>query len=165
MLATRSLPARSLAQLADASAIGDVLAAYCEAVDEMQLDALVALFSVDCRFDRGFDAITTGRDDLRAYFAARLPVYSATSHHLSNVRVRVSGDHAQASSYVYACHWFADGRPYAELWGRYADTLRKSGATGLETWLITERKIRAAGAERFPVGDRQPAFEPLKRGS
>lgn len=141
--------------------IADVLYAYCEAVDEFRIDALVELFCPDCRFDRGFEMVHVGRAALREFMTASLSRYGASSHHVSNVRVRLDGDSsAQATSYVHAFLRFKGSCETAQLWARYHDRLVERD----DRWLIAERAIRAAGWKDLPAAGPLPPFEPMRRG-
>jgi len=71
-----------LRQLEDRFALQDLVATYCQAIDDRDLDTFVALFTDDGRMrhrDGGMDV--TGRDALRAYYAARFPTYGVTFHY------------------------------------------------------------------------------------
>ncbi len=119
----------------DRLAIADVLNRYCLCLDLMDLDGLAGLFTEDCHVSYGpEDRLTSrGRSALR-HDLERLWRWRRTSHHLSNVEVRVENDRAQASSYLIAWHEGQDGRT-ATIYGRYEDRLvRTEGG-----WRIAER--------------------------
>jgi ketosteroid isomerase-like protein len=150
-------------QLRAEAAIARVLYAYCDAVDANHTEQIVAIFADDAVFDFGFGRIFTGREELTRLFA-QLHVYSATSHHLSNVVIDVpSGsdlDTATARSRVYAFHRVADTGQIAHLWGVYDDVLTR-GDSG---WVIARRQLRAAaelGAD--PAPNQSARWEPIPR--
>jgi 3-phenylpropionate/cinnamic acid dioxygenase small subunit len=159
-MATRAIPPQSLGELADHYAIIDVLHEYCEAVDELRVDDILAIFTEDCRFDRGFDNVYNSRAELGKFLGGGLRRYSGTSHHLTNVRVALIDEQtATASSYVYASHWYVGETQTSELWARYRDVLVKTDGV----WRIAKRKIRMVGAKHFPLNGSPTPFETLPR--
>ena len=143
----------------DRRAVEDVLLDYCEHVDAGDVDAVIALFTDDAVIDYGYGRHIRGRDALDEFFRERLvATYSATSHHLTNIRVTVDGDSATTRSYAYAWHARHDGSQ-AHVWGRYHDRLVRTGGT----WRIAERAIRAAGSAGFPSADGRSPFELIDR--
>lgn len=160
--ATRAKAPDTLAELADHFAITDVLHEYCEAVDELRVDDLLAVFTEDCRFDRGNGNVYLGRSSLGDFFGEGLKRYDATSHHLSNVRIALVDERtATASSYVYASHWYVGDAETRELWARYRDILVKVDGV----WRIAERKVRMVGAKSYPLNNSPAPFESLPRGT
>ncbi|GAA1019448.1 hypothetical protein Aple_049070 [Acrocarpospora pleiomorpha] len=143
----------------DRQAVTDVLLAYCDLVDRAEVDELAAIFTEGACFDYGNGAVFTGRESLRALFADRLGRYRATNHHLSNIRVELSGDAASAVSYVYAWHESAANGEQLHIWGRYVDTLARSG----EGWLLDTRQVRVAGAATHPAFPLPERFERYAR--
>lgn len=145
----------------DRAAIEDVLYAYADLVDRARLDELMELFTEDAVLDYGHGRVFTGRETMRGLFADRLlATYRATSHHISNVRIEVDGDRAQAACHVYAWHERADDGATPQVWGRYLDDLVRTE----NGWRIGRRVIRAAGEQGFPVPDGLPsAFEHIDR--
>src|SRR4028119_179279 len=90
----------------DRLSIAEVLAAYCRALDTMQLDALEPLFTPDCVVEFGSDERLNARSAAELVEKlARLWRWRRTSHHLSNVEISF-GNNGQASvlSYVIAWH-------------------------------------------------------------
>jgi hypothetical protein len=144
-----------------AAAVASVLHRYCYAVDALAIDDAVALFSEDCTFDWGHGRVASGRDGIRELLQS-LTRWEATSHHLSNVVVEVTGARdARAWSYVYAWHRVADTGAIEQLWGQYHDTLVHDDEAG---WRFAHRELRAAGEEGFPPAEGQPGnFERLER--
>jgi ketosteroid isomerase-like protein len=138
-----SEPDRRLDDLVDKQAIAEVLYAYCAHLDRMDLDALAALFTADCVVDYGPEPRlqSHGADGLR-HDLARMWRWARTSHHLSNVMVRLEGDgvHAGATSYVIAWHERPDGST-ATMMGQYQDRLVKEGGR----WRISRRRQELTG--------------------
>ena len=125
---------------------------------------MLALFTVDAVVDYGPDVPTmTGIAKIRPMVAQGLAnFFAATSHHISNVTIRLDGpDAAQSVSYLYAWHRYQDGRPNSELWGQYHHEFRRTP----EGWKISQLVLRAAGAHNFhrdamhPIGRRDTASE------
>jgi ketosteroid isomerase-like protein len=138
-----------------------VLHAYCYAVDALDIEGAVDLFTADCSFDWGHGRVARGHDGIRAMLGA-LTRWRATSHHLSNIVVDPVDDRTmRASCYVYAWHQVADTGAVEQLWGQYHDLLIRAvdGA-----WRFQHRALRAAGETGFPVSDdAQANFEVLAR--
>ncbi|CAN0579996.1 unnamed protein product [Ectocarpus sp. 12 AP-2014] len=131
--------------------IETVLIDYCAHLDRMDLAALGALFTTDCRVIYGDSPAlqSEGRAALEESLA-RMWRWQRTAHHLSNVRIRLQGDAtAQAESCVLAWHEAPDGHT-ATLYGRYIDRLvQRQG-----NWLIAERRMEMNGSDsgfRLPL--------------
>lgn len=144
-------------ELLDRREIEDLLVDYCLHLDRMELDALAALFTIDCRVIYGPDPRLEahGRAALEASLA-RLWRWARTAHHLSNARIRVAGDTATAESYVHAWHETPDGAT-AVIFGRYLDRLVRTPGG----WRIAERRMEMNGADRgfrvaIPQAPRRP---------
>lgn len=129
-------------QIRDRIAIEEVLHAYCRTLDEMDLDALVKLFTGDCVVEYGPGELmrSNGASRLRSDLE-RMWRYRRTSHHLSNVEVRFEpDDRATAHSYVFAWHERADGT-MGTLYGQYRDTLVRIAGE----WRIQRRRLLMTG--------------------
>lgn len=143
--------ADALGELLARRAIEDVLVDYCRHLDRMDLPALAALFTDDCRVVYGDDLrlAARGRAALEASLA-RMWRWSRTAHHLANVRIAFDGpDSARAESYVHAWHERPDGAT-ATVYGRYMDRLVR----GADGWRIAERRMDMNGSDegfRVPV--------------
>ena len=136
---------RVLWELAQRPRIEEVLLDYCEAVDLNDVDRLVdEVFTPDARFELGSRHATEGSEALRDMFSRTLSQFEASSHHLSNVRITITGDDtAAASAYVYAWHSFKPDSRRVDIWGRYHDQLRLVDGD----WRLAVRRITAAGSE------------------
>jgi ketosteroid isomerase-like protein len=111
---------------------------YAEAVDEARVDDFVALFTDDAVF---FDDAVCGPDAIGKRCSELLARFSATSHHLSNIRlVSVSGFEAEVRAYVYAWHRLIDGDT-VEIWGRYNSRIRFDGGR----WRFANHMFQTAG--------------------
>lgn len=147
---------RILWELEQRRLITETLLDYCEHIDRNDPATLVAsVFTEDASFELGSHHAVVGRADLQRMFAKTLAAFTATSHHLSNVRIGFEGDdRADATAYVYAWHQTEAGRR-VEVWGRYRDRLRLTG----EGWRIEVRRIAIAGFD----GWESAPFEVVER--
>jgi ketosteroid isomerase-like protein len=131
--------------LLDKQAITEVLYAYCDHLDRMDLDALAALFTDDCMVEYGPEPRlqSHGAAGLRRDLA-RMWRWARTSHHLSNVMVTLDddGEHAGATSYVLAWHERPDGST-ATMMGLYRDRLVREGGR----WRISHRRQELTGSD------------------
>ena len=130
--------------LADRQAITDVLVEYCCALDLMDLPALAALFTDDCVVEYGPGEFLRSRGSAAlGKSLERMWRWSRTSHHLSNVLIRFTGnDTAFSRSYVHAWHERPDGST-ATIFGQYHDRFvrREQG------WRIAERRMLMNGCD------------------
>jgi len=111
---------------------------YAEAVDECRVDDFVALFTDDALFYRN-DVV--GHEAIRALTVEMVRNYTASSHHISNIRVTgTEGGEITTSCYVYAWHRTVAGDD-VEVWGRYRSRLRFEDGR----WRFTRQTARAAG--------------------
>ena len=151
---------RILWELEQRRLVTETLLDYCEYVDRNDPATLVSrVFTEDASFELGSRHAVVGRADLQRMFAKTLAAFSATSHHLSNVRIGFlpagSGDErAEATAHVYAWHRTEAGRR-VEVWGRYRDRLRLTE----EGWRIEARRIAIAGFD----GWESAPFEVIER--
>ncbi len=133
------------------AAVNDTILDYAEYVDTCEPAKWAALFCTDGVFDEG--TIVQGRDDLDRHVRKLLRLFSATAHHMSNIRVRRTAEEtATATSYVYAWHRKTDGDDF-EVWGRYSDELRvEDGA-----WRFASRRVEMFGSRGWEIPlDRVP---------
>lgn len=151
----------ALTALVTKDAIAEVIKAYCYHFDRAEPEAVLALFTPGAVVDYGPDVPTmTGLADLRPMVETGLAnFFEATSHHVSNIQIRLDGpDRASSVCYVYAWHRYRDGRPTSELWGQYHHEFRRLDGE----WKIDRLVLKAAGTENFhrdrmhPIGRRQP---------
>lgn len=133
-------------ELLDRSEIADLLATYCERLDEYDIDGMATTFAEDVVTDYGpgRGGEVTGRDAVRDRIAAGQATFRRTAHQLGQSLVTIEGDRAYATTYVTAWHEWHDGRQ-EELRLRYVDELRREGGS----WLIAQRRVEAMGVEGF----------------
>ncbi len=145
--------------VADRLAIADLLHAYCESLDSMDLDRLRAVFAPDCEVAFGPD-VRLNANGVEALVAAlaRLWRWRRTSHHLSNVRITFDDpDSADVVSYVIAWHERPD-LSTATLYGVYRDRVVRTP----DGWRIAARRQEMNGADAgfsvgiFPAARRPP---------
>jgi hypothetical protein len=137
--------------------ISETLQDYSYYVDRNDPEGLVEhVFCADGEFELGARHAVVGRVELAKMFAKTLAPFSATSHHLSNIRIRFHGDdRAESTAYVYAWHIAADDGHRIDLWGRYHDQLRLT----LDGWRIALRRLSVAGSDGWP----NPPFDLIER--
>ena len=137
--------------------ITETLLDYSLYVDRNDPAMLVEkVFCEDGCFELGARHAVIGRENLKLMFAKTLAPFSATSHHVSNVRIRFTGDDtAESTAYVYAWHLTVAGAKRIDLWGRYHDRHRLTA----QGWRIATRRLSAAGSD----GWSDPPFEPVDR--
>lgn len=129
-----------------ATAVTEVLHAYCALVDANRQADVVGLFAPDAVYDHGHGRLFRGADELAVLFAA-LDDNDATSHHLSNIRLRQRTDGTVAAhSYIYAYHRRRGSGAEVQLWGRYDDVLEAAG----QTWLFRSRRLTGAAERGVP---------------
>ena len=131
---------------ADAHAeITETILSYAEYVDSGESEKWAQLFCKDATFDEG-NAVQ-GRAQIEALLPKLLKLFTATSHHISNIRInRASTNEATATSYVYAWHRKHDGTDF-EFWGRYIDLL----AFEDDAWRFSSRKVEQFGARGLNI--------------
>ena len=116
--------------------VTDTLYDYCTFGDEARLNDFVALFCEDGCFGR-FERHAR----IRKVAAALLNTWSASSHHITNIRVTpISDTEASSLSSVYAWHQRLDGSQY-ESWGRFVDRLRFEDGR----WRFVDHQVQMAG--------------------
>ena len=136
------LPDADVQELIDRARIADTIYAYCDYVDNGDLDAVVGLFATSGTLDLGGGAVHRGHAELRELFIDRFQLYTTTSFHSGGVRmVRYTPTSVSTSTYLYGIHDAREGNMQMHLWGRWEDELvNQSG-----TWRFRHRHLRVAG--------------------
>jgi len=138
-----------LQAIADKQEITEICYRYGLALDRRDWAALAALFTPDANAfyldmppARGYQAI---EDTCRTALAP----LSATQHLISNVVVRLGGDHAESSCYLQAQHVKAGtaGGDNFIIAGRYDDQLVRTP----DGWRIRERRLQAMWTDGNPA--------------
>lgn len=101
--------------------VESVLIEYCNQVDRADIEAVSRLFHVDAVVDYGPHHVRTGREAITAMFAEMISSVTATSHHITNLRVVTDGDHLESEAYVMAWHQLRDTGERMDVFGRYHD--------------------------------------------
>jgi uncharacterized protein (TIGR02246 family) len=136
-MTTRAATAARVQQLEDRFAIQDLVAAYCRAIDDRDLDSFVSLFTADGRM-RHQDGVmdVSGRDALREYYAVRFPGYGVTFHYPHAHSVVFNGPDS-ATGWVSAHAEMDLGGEFVLAAFRYSDRyVRDSGQ-----WRFAERVL------------------------
>lgn len=133
--------------LLDRQAIADLLARYCQSLDEYDIDAMASTFAEDAVTDYGAGrgGRVEGRDAIRTRIANGQAEFRRTAHVLGQSLVDIEGHRAEGVTYVTAWHEWPDGRQ-AALRLRYVDVFRRVEG---RHWVIAERRVEAMGVEGF----------------
>lgn len=127
----------ALAELVDARAIEQTLIAYFDRIDARDPVGASELFAADVEVEIMTGKRYRGRERFARAVGRVLDQYERTSHHLTNVRVSLAGDSAEALAYVYAYHRMAGtGEPW-HLWARIRDRFERRG----ERWVVVEHVL------------------------
>ena len=134
-------------QLADRTAILDVVIAYASALDTKDWTALESLFTTDAtwEYEAGGERLL-GPDAIVAQIAAALRPLEATQHLCGNHVVRLAGDQAEHSCYFQAQHVRHDGATYLGA-GRYTDRLCRTP----DGWRFTHRRLTSVWSSGDPT--------------
>ena len=130
-------PEEALASLTAEAAIKSVLARYCHAVDDGDLDALGACFTADAGL-QAFGRERTGRPDVVALLAKALPPDKRGKHLTTNTAVGdLTVDPGGTGTAGVVSDFAFIGPDGTVTTGRYQDEFTGSGGT----WLISSRRI------------------------
>ncbi len=134
-------------ELADRQAISEVLYAYAERFDRNDPEGVAELFTPDAVIDYNPDTPNViGAEVARTIAVGLRELFTATSHHISNITIRFDGpDTAESLCYVDAWHRYHDGSPDGFLWGRYQTRFVRTAAG----WRIRELLLQGAGTSDF----------------
>jgi 3-phenylpropionate/cinnamic acid dioxygenase small subunit len=146
-------PAPDLQTVTDRLDIADVLYRYARCIEERDFAGAAANFTADCFADYGKRATDqlNGSAAVEAWIGGALKHVVATSHHISNVTVRLTdSDHAEVVSYLHA--WHQVPAPITPVvYGRYVDSFERT----TDGWRIARRKVIAHGLTGFEHSDAQ----------
>ncbi|WP_076999532.1 nuclear transport factor 2 family protein [Variovorax sp. KK3] len=131
----------------DRQAIAEVLAAYCQRLDEYDIDAVGQIFAEDGVMDQGpgRGGPIRGRARIVAGMKERQARFRRTAHHLGQSSIRVDGSVARALTYVTAWHQTWDMQKQT-AYLRYVDSLVRSPDG---SWQIVHRVSQAMGVDGF----------------
>ncbi|TMK18726.1 MAG: nuclear transport factor 2 family protein [Actinobacteria bacterium] len=134
----------SLDDVADRLAIDDLMDAYAVALDTKDWDALRTLFVPGAVVDYTEEGGVRGSiDDAIGWFQMAMGAFTASQHFVTNRRVRVSGDDATASAYIFSPLGAPNGNGGLTLvfaGGSYEDELRRTP----DGWRFSSRTIHAS---------------------
>lgn len=138
--------AKDAAELIERQHITDLLARYCECLDEYDIDGVAACFANDAVADYGAGRGGTlhGRDAIRQRIADGQAGFVRTHHQLGQIRIRLDGDRAEAISYQMTWHQLASGK-IDVVCLRYLDRLDKVDGD----WLIGQRRVEVTLVDGF----------------
>lgn len=127
--------------------IRDLVAAYAHCADSGRFDEMVALFADDGVLETPDGQEHRGRDVIRAFLTGTKAQLAATAagaplirHHVSNLRIVVSGPDAATG----AAYFFVITERGPDHWGRYRD--RYVCVDG--RWRFAHRRVRLDGREQ-----------------
>jgi hypothetical protein len=126
-------------ELTDRLDIAEVLARYCDALDQRRWDLLATVFAPEASTDYGSVGTPTGVEAITSAIRGTIGDLDATQHVVSNVQVQVAGDTATAQCYLISQH-VRSGQPGGEeylIGGRYVDELVRTP----DGWRITFRRL------------------------
>lgn len=126
-------------ELADRLDIAEVLARYCDALDQRRWEMLTTVFSPSASADYGSVGSPAGVEAITEAIRRTIDDLDATQHLIGNLQVQVHGDTATAQCYLISQHVRA-GQPGGEeylLGGRYVDDLVRTP----DGWRITFRRL------------------------
>ena len=126
--------------------IRDVLARYCECLDEYDIDGVAKCFTEDAVADYGAGrgGEIRGRGAIAERIASGQREFRRTHHQLGQIRIRLYDDHAESTSYLTAWHELPSGAKDLVCL-RYLDTLRRIDGE----WLIAGRRVELTIVEGF----------------
>ena len=126
--------------------IRDLLARYCERLDEYDIDGVAQCFSADAVTDYGAGrgGEVRGRSAIAERIAAGQKAFRRTHHQLGQIRIRLHGDDAESTSYQMTWHELQSGRKDLVCL-RYLDQLQQLDGE----WLITHRRVEVTLVDGF----------------
>ncbi len=138
--------AKSTDELVELENIRDLLARYCERLDEYDIEAVAACFTEDAVTDYGAGrgGEVRGRKQIAGRIAAGQALFRRTHHQLGQIRIRLNDDHAESTSYQMTWHELPSGK-LDLVCLRYLDRLDKLSGE----WLINHRRVEVTVVDGF----------------
>jgi uncharacterized protein (TIGR02246 family) len=135
-----------LQELLDRERIRDLLARYCERLDEYDIDGVAACFTEDAVTDYGAGrgGEIRGREAIATRIRQGQAPFRRTHHQLGQIRIRLTGDHAETTSYQMTWHELESGKTDLVCL-RYLDRLERRE----EEWLIAYRRVEVTLVDGF----------------
>ncbi|MGE3620577.1 MAG: nuclear transport factor 2 family protein [Acidimicrobiia bacterium] len=132
-----------------------VLVAYCDCIDERDIDRLARdVYTPDAVDDHGWGP-WTGIDAILEGLRPVVVRFAGTAHLMSNVDIEVDGDEARSRAGVTAWHWNAGNlKGVADFVavGRYTDSLVRTE----QGWRLRHREYRPIGPTIKAAGELAP---------
>lgn len=97
------------------------VARYAEAIDHKDVEAVAAVFAEDSELLR-LGEVTTGRDEIAAFYGGFFPTVGHMRHFLTNTLAEPDGDVVRATSRFSFLQVLDDGTRFG--WGDYVDIIR-----------------------------------------
>jgi len=133
--------ADALRELLERDAITRLMVRYADRIDANDPVGAAACFAPDGLGVYWGDH--RGREAIAERLTGILAGFHATSHHLTNVQIQLTGETtARAQSYVYAFHRLKDTFQHMHYWGRWVDELTKVDGE----WLFARREVVGVGS-------------------
>ncbi len=143
----------------DKQAIYDVLMRYCRAVDRLDQELLLSVYSEDAYDDHGMFK-GPAVDFVAWVMKFQLEAFTNSTHSISNVLIELDGDVAHSEAYFTGFHAFTrDGQDFTRVsCGRYIDRMERRNGD----WKIVHRVVVNDWGRIDPVGE---PVKPLTPGS
>jgi len=139
------MPELTLDKLLEKARIEDLLNRYATALDARDWAALDEVFAPDATAHFQGVGICEDRDAIVDVIRSVLGQCGPTQHLLTNMRIEINGQEAQAKTYLQAIH-AGLGKYTGEkmtVWGEYRDTLKRTP----QGWRIVRRELAGIHAE------------------
>lgn len=134
----------------DEAIIRSNIQSFSAMADQGAFEYLGRLFAPQVTVDYtslfGGEAAPVDRTDLMKQWAGFLPGFDATYHDLSNLRVNVDGDSANALVDITASHWLGD-EGFWSVSGNYEFTLQRNGNNWLINSVILNRQSESGSRD------------------
>jgi uncharacterized protein (TIGR02246 family) len=126
---------KAVQELLDFRAIEQLMVRYADRIDANDHKGAAACFAEDGvgKYWGEFK----GRKAIADRLEMILVSFTKTSHHLSNVNIKLDGDKATSMSYVYAYHRMADSGEPMHYWGRWVDSFVRVD----DEWFFAEKEV------------------------
>ena len=132
-----SIEAR-LHQLETRAALADLVASYCAAVDDRDLDTLAGLFTPDGEFGHVGEGSVRGREQIRDYYRGRLTDIPYSFHYPHTHTVEVHSTDAASGEVAAHAEMGRVDLPPLRAALRYRDDYRRQDGV----WRFASRQIR-----------------------
>jgi 3-phenylpropionate/cinnamic acid dioxygenase small subunit len=121
----------------DRQDITDVLVRYATGIDRRDWPLFRTVFTDDCELDYGDIGTWRGADAVTDFMDRAHALAGHTLHRLSNFAITVTGDTAEARTYIDALIFALDNASAVHAVGFYDDELMRTGAG----WRVARRRF------------------------